>query len=273
MKKFAFVPFFAFLVISLTACGSLPLAGVNSPGLNRPGGVRSGDGEPFWTTLPSPDGLVFIGAAGIRSKTEESVQLALEDAARKVALFNGVEGSFTTHTNIGAGTLDYQSGARGSLAFAQDYKKYIDSFDFDEEKDVLRTETSLFVRVRYPGSVPVAYRIPPRRGDEKPAWVDEPPLEISGYEVGLGYAGRRATHRDTVITSYENAVFAIIRNAAAAAGSRDVLYEGSGAFDYSAATQNEVRAYGSLSDFYVLDTWTDPASMVVWTLAVAQKKQ
>jgi hypothetical protein len=272
MKKFACVPFLAFLVISLTACGSLPLAGAHRPGSNPSGGAPSGEGEAFWTTLPSPDGLVFIGAAGIRSKIEESVQLALEDAARKVALFNGVEGSFTTHTNIGAGTLDYQSGSRGSLAFDQDYKKYVDSFDFDGEKDILRTETSLFVRVRYPGSVAVAYRIPHRRGDEKPRWVDEPPLEIPGYEVGLGYAGRRATHRDTVITSYENALFSIIRNMSAASGSREVLYEGSGSFDYSSSTQNEVSAYGSLSNFYVLDTWTDPATMVVWTLAVAQKK-
>jgi hypothetical protein len=276
MKKFGFVPFLVFFALSLTGCESVPSPLANIPALNRAGGASAPEtgGEPFWTTLPAQGELVFVGAAGIRSKAEESLQLALEDAARKVSFFNGVEGSFITRTRVGAGALDYQSGAGGSLVFDQNYTGYVDSFNFDEEKDVLRTETAFFVRVRYPGSVPasISYPIPRRKGNEKPRWVDDPPLEISGYEVGLGYAGRRSTHKDTVIASYENAVFAIIRNVSAASGGGNVLYQGSGAFDYSTSNRDEINAQGSLSSFYVLDTWTDPAVMAVWTLAVARKK-
>jgi hypothetical protein len=101
--------------------------------------------------------------------------------------------------------------------------------------------------------------------------VDTPPETISGYAAGIGYAGRRNAHRDTVIASYENAVLAIIQNQSSSAWSSTEGFRGSGFLDYSAVTKKGTSASGVLTGFYVLEIWVDPATKAVWTLAVARQ--
>jgi hypothetical protein len=135
---------------------------------------------------------------------------------------------------------------------------------------VFQYENAVFVMARYRGSLLLSYQSLPAGPGGKPGWVDNPPEKISGYAAGVGYAGRRNIHRDTVIASYENAVLAIIRNQTSKSWSSSEGFRGAGFLDYSAVSQKGMSAEGVLTGFYVLEIWIDPAAKAVWTLAVAQ---
>jgi hypothetical protein len=215
-------------------------------------------------------GLVFIGGAGVRSDREESVNLALQDIARKVSIFNAVEGEFVSYNKTGSSFFDYASNAQSSLFFDEDYLGFVENLEYDPDTDVMQLDNSIFVRARFrgPEAVQVPYTLSGNRGS-KPGWVDNPPAEISGYRVGIGYAGRRALHRDTVNASFEAAIFSIIRAMSSEVSAGTVNYQGSGSFDYRSANDTAIRARGKLNSFYVLDTWMDPSNMSAWTLAIA----
>jgi hypothetical protein len=229
----------------------------------------SGDAalQEFMDTSPREGRLVFLGVAGIRSRIQESVDLALEEAARRVAIFREVEGEFSTLSAKGGRLLDYRAESTASLRFDTAYKDYLETLEFDENSDVMRIENAIFVRVRYPGSLDLPY-LP--SGPGKPFWIENPPATIGEYIVGVGYADRRDAHRDTVIASYENAVFSIIRDLSAVSSGQNIDYRGEGFLDISFTSQQGIDAKGSLMGFYALETWTDPVDKSVWTLAIAK---
>jgi hypothetical protein len=225
----------------------------------------------FLYTPPEEGKLVFLGVAGLRSHREESLRLALEEAARRVDLFHGVEGEFTAYSYRRSRLLDYRSETTTSLNTQDSYADYVEDLEFDEESDVFLNGNALFVRVRYPGVLDVDYQPSSTGSNGKPVWIDTPPETISGYTAGVGYAARRDAHRDTVIASCENAVFSIIKNLAGTVRGITSDFRGSGFFDISSASGNMLSAKGALKGFYVLDTWVDPVGLDVWTLAVARE--
>jgi hypothetical protein len=222
------------------------------------------------STFPEDGRLVFVGVAGIRSHPEESINLALEEAAKKVSIFERVEGTISFYSSQGGRFLDYRSETTNSVNYNRDYKGYIEQLEYDPDTDVFQQENAVFVRTRYRGTMSLSYQPLPAGPGGKPGWVDNPPETISGYAAGVGYAGRRNAHRDTVIASYENAVLAIIRNRSSQAWSTSTGFRGGGFLDYSALSQEGMKADGVLTGFYVLETWVDPAVKAVWTLAVAR---
>jgi hypothetical protein len=229
----------------------------------------------FWNSMPSRD-LVFIGGAGLRSNRDESINLALQDIARKVSIFHAVEGEFVSRVKTGSSFFDYSSDIQSSLSFNEDYLGFTESLEYDPDADVMQIGNSIFVRARFKGPETMRVRyemLPPTGGNSRPRWVDSSPTEISGYRVGVGYAGRRASHRDTVNASFEAAIFAIIRTVSGQVSAGSVNYQGRGAFDYRSANGATVSARGRLSNFYVLDTWIDPANMSAWTLAIARPSE
>jgi hypothetical protein len=232
----------------------------------------------FWDTAPSPDFLFFIGASAIRRDREESIRLALEDAARKTAMYHSLKGRYESRIDVGTGFLEYYADTASSLDYDEDYLKYTEELSYDPERDIVQWENSLFVRARYPlagsGSGGIAWSaggIPVGARDGRPAWVNAPPPDIPGYTYGVGLAGRRAYHRDTVNASCEAAAFSIMRNLSGRVkgGAADV--QKSGAFGYSGAASASVSSVLSLRGFYVLDIWIDPSSKAAWTLALARE--
>jgi hypothetical protein len=221
--------------------------------------------------MPSRSGLVFIGGSGIRSKREDAIKIALEDAARKASIFYVVEGNFIATNTEGSGFFDFTSEIKADLSFNEDIQGYLENLDFDPDTDVLQYENSLFVRAKYKaGSVQLNYTLPAGQNGKKPGWVDNPPTDISGYYAGVGFSNRRATLRDTVNVSFENAVFAIIKDVASNVSSQAVSFRGGSTFDYRVTNESITTARGVLSSFYVLDTWIDTSNMTVWTLAIAR---
>jgi hypothetical protein len=274
MRKFvALLPW----IFVFSACISPPpvvLEPAPKPALESPALVD----RAFWDTAPSPDFLFFIGASAIRRDREESIRLALEDAARKTAMYHSLEGRYESRIDVGTGFLEYYADTASSLDYDEDYLKYTEELSYDPERDIVQWENSLFVRARYPlaGSEPggiawTAANMPTGAvPDGRPAWVNAPPPDIPGYVYGVGLAGRRAYNRDTVNASCDAAAFAIIRNLSGRVkgGSADV--QKSGAFGYSGAASASVSSALILKGFYVLDIWIDPASKAVWTLAIAR---
>jgi hypothetical protein len=216
---------------------------------------------------------VFIGAAALRSNRDESVNLALQDIARNIAIFTAVEGEFFSYNKTGSSFFDYAMDTRTSLLFNEDYLGFTESLEYDPDVDVMQIDNAIFVRARFngPDTVRIRYRLPPvEAGTSRPGWIDSPPAEISGHRVGIGYAGRRANRRDTVNASFEAALFSIIRGVASQVSTEAVNYQGAGSFDYRVAHDTTVSARGKLQGFYALDTWIDPSNGGVWTLAIAR---
>ncbi|GHV01743.1 hypothetical protein FACS189485_00660 [Spirochaetia bacterium] len=229
---------------------------------------------PFLLSIPTGQGLTFIGVAGKRSDPKETIRLALEDAARRVAIFHKVSGEYLSETNIGSGTFDYAHDVQTSLNYDEEGSaRYVDALQFDADTDTMEIENVLIIRAAYQSALPVPVRYHPvySGSDTKPDWVDFPPPAIEGYEIGIGYAGRHSSLADTYAAAYQNAIFSIIRNIHITSQAGNFNYQGAGTFDYNSASEDAIYAHGSLVHFYVLDTWIDPQSKAVWTLAVAEK--
>jgi len=226
----------------------------------------------FMDTTSRDGKLVFLGAAGIRSRRQDSINLALEEAARRISIFQELKGGFSTLSRRGGRLLDYRAETSVTLFYSRDYEKYLSDIEFDENTDVLESENAVFVRVRYPGGLGVDYALPPPLPGGEPSWVDNPPTMIGDYHAGVGYAGRRNAHKDTVKASYENAIFSIIRDVGAVAWDESYDYTGEGFLDIASIVTMGINARATLNWFYVLDTWTDPSDKSVWTLAIAKKK-
>jgi hypothetical protein len=272
MKKIIVV--LALSTFALFSCKSSTPRAENSPPAGSIGGadhVGTDKAGGFWSTVPVFEGVIFHGAAGVRSNREEAIRLALEDAARKASMFTRVQGKFVSYNNTAVSFFDYRSGTESSLSHDENYTDYIENFIFDPETDVLQDHNAVFVRVRYPSAVPVdiSYRLQSYHGTARPGWIDNQPA-VSGYITGIGYADRRASHADTVKISYESAVFSIIRNISSAVEGSMADVRGSGGFGSPNTGEVKVSAEGVLLGFYVLDFWVDPASQAVWTLAIAK---
>jgi hypothetical protein len=241
--------------------------------------IRDSDGveTSFFNAIPAGNGLVFIGVAGRRSDPKETVQFALEDAARRVAAFQQVYGEYALLNNIGSGLFDYAYDTHLFLNYdVEGSKQYVDALEFNADTDTLEMENSFIIRTTYPASlsVPVSYQPVYGRSNKKPNWVDNPPLDIAGYEVGVGFSGRYSSLADTCTNAFHNAVFAIIRNVHSSFRSSSLLYQNTGSlFGYKTSNDNISYSYGMLSGFYILDMWINPKDKSVWTLAIAKKSE
>ena len=223
----------------------------------------------FMDTSPREGKLVFLGVSGKRSRRQEAIDLALEDAVRRIAIFEQVEGEYAVLSNRGGRLLDYRAEASSNLSYNASYEDYFAFVEFDEISGVFETENSVFVRVSYPGNLEINYRPSALMPDGKPFWVENPPEMIGKYLVGVGYAGRRNAYKDTVNASYENAIFSVIRNLYSVSSGQSVNYRGAGFLDIASIARQELNASGTIKGFYVLETWTDPKDKSVWALAVA----
>jgi hypothetical protein len=259
------------LVLSLgilASCASSGSSTRQSSGVKTKSVVNLAQTGELWSMAPSNGRLLFYGMSGRRSKPEEAIQLALEDAARKVSMFYLVEGSMVQQNTIGAATFDYSSTTDTTLLYDKEYKKYVDMLEYDPETDVFEYQQMVVVRAwhRTSSSVP-SYQSSWRDG--RPTWTLEPP-SIPGFQVGVGYAGRRSAHKDTVNASHENALFAIISNRSNAVQNNSTSYRGRGTFDYGSRTNSTITSSGRLEGFYVLETWEDPRDKSLWSLGIAR---
>jgi hypothetical protein len=189
-------------------------------------------------------------------------------------MYHFLEARYESRVDTGSGFLEYRADTVSSLDYDKDYLKYAEDLVYDEDRDILGWENSLFIRARYPrtgGETPPAGISAGIPLNGPPAWVNTLPEGTPGYVYGVGFAGRRIYHRDTVNASCEAAAFSLIRNLSGqVTGSTAEVWK-DGAFGYSGAAGASVSSALGLEGFYVLEIWIDPASKAVWTLALARK--
>jgi len=244
-----------------------------SPSVSIP--VENTSEPSFFSSFPSDSGLVFIGVAGKRSDRKETIQFAVEDAAQRVAVFHRISGEYIVENNIGSGAFDYSADTSMRLFTDKEQsKQYVDALQYNADTDSMEIDNSFFIRAVYRSPLPEPVNFSPKYSgaDRKPDWIDNPPNEIEGYETGIGFSGRYSSIADTFTNSWYNAVFAIIRNINMSSQSSDLLYQNTGSlFEYKTSNDNKLYSFGELNYFYVLDTWIDPKTKSIWTLAVAKK--
>jgi hypothetical protein len=260
MKKFPVVLFCSLLVF---ACAS---------GQERSFSLFAENGKTglgrVWSTFPVDGKLVIIGAAGRQLRREDAIMLALEDAAKKAAFFRGIYGYTETFVQYGISYYDFDYGKSVEFVYDDEYLKYIDQFEFDEEKDVFEEDNSVFVRVRFNGGSVPSLNFKPTMAGKNPEWIKTPPKDLGDYTLGVGYALRHSHYKDAVIASYEAAAASILNKLHSQAASVVDSFETAG---YSDALTMELQvAEGFLTEFYVLETWVNPDDRSVWTLAVAK---
>jgi hypothetical protein len=216
--------------------------------------------------------LAFTGVSEKLSNREESVQAALKDAARRLSFFNSISGYSVSQEQSRGGTFDFYINSDRHLLYDDKLEEYLDQLIFDPSADVFEFNNAVFVITHVTSDV----SMPLFRGhswkNERPGWIDTPPSEIEGFIAGTGFSSRLSSHSDTVIKSYENAVIGIIENINIRFRGKQQIYQNnSGAFDYYLDSLNETGAIGELKNFYIIESWTDPKNLSVWTLAVAKR--
>jgi hypothetical protein len=214
---------------------------------------------------------VFTGvASGNYLSKDRAVELALRDAARQVSFFHGVEAVIRTAETYDPQFRVSRIGETRELVYDTDYEKLIPLLEFDPERDVYEEHGTLFVRTAYTGTAGMTHNggSPRAAGTGipvRPAWVGNPPAEYGGFPCATGVAASRLHHKDTVTASYEDAVFALVKNSLAQ------VYASGQMSDRAMLGASLTLVRGAVKGFRILETWRDPESGAVWTLAAARE--
>ncbi|MDR0377418.1 MAG: hypothetical protein LBH70_06445 [Spirochaetaceae bacterium] len=254
-KRFLF-----FLIPVFLACANSP------PGAGPPvPGSGFGDSGRF------QDGLIFFGVSGGHYVSRSAaVSAALKDAARRLSFYHSVEAVIQFDETYNRQFQGTQTDSAGTLIYDEDYEKYIDALEFNPEADIFEEDGLLFVRAGYEDGDSISpdhIRSPADRTNrtKKPGWIENQPAAVDGRPAAVGFAGPRLSYKNAVTASYENAVFALVQNYFYAAAASQIVHNET--MDDSSFT----RAAGIVTGFYVLETWTDPDTGGVWTLATARE--
>jgi hypothetical protein len=256
-----------FLWASMVLTFLFPCAALNAAEPNwtyKPASLAAQRDAGRWVCRPSSTGLVVIGVANRQSKPAAEIESAKDDAARKIAMYYGINGKVTTVLNIGSGLLDFTSDTALELAYDKEQEKYRSALQYKPETDVLVDNGVVYVRFDYAARVD-AFSYNDELIDGAPGWIKKPPAEISGYMAVVGFAKTQSRLKDTIAKSYENAAASLISWLSARVETREADDSNMGSVSGTLQISE-----GAVTNFCALEIWVDPKSKSVWTLAVAQ---
>jgi hypothetical protein len=217
-----------------------------------------------WITRPSDGQIYVLGISGRRNNLDDAIAGALEDAARRVALYHGLHAKSASVLNVGQGSLDYYADTDYWLTINNEAGLYSGELVFDKDSDVLEIDGQVYVLAKYSS----ASSIPSYNSmlqDGRPNWVKDYALEIPGYLTGIGMSKNKGSPQRTYQGSYENAIVHMLsRLSTTVTGSVDDI-------DGSRMTQNITTSEGDLKNVIILETWTDRNTGAVWTLLIANE--
>ena len=220
----------------------------------------------FLLTLPRPGALSIIGVSGRLQKPEGEIDAAREDAARKAAMYHGINASYESIHTVGSGIFDYEDESSLTLEYDKELGQYMDRLAFDPNRDLVIRDRTVFIRFTYPASFPgsISYMSAKNR-DGRPDWIDSRPNTISGYAAGVGFSARQFRRQDTFVKSYESALIEILSQL-----SSNVTSKTTSDGRWSNTSTITTQSIGTLVNFLILEIWVDPATQAVWTLAIAR---
>jgi hypothetical protein len=218
----------------------------------------------YWITRPSGGQIYVLGIAGRRNNLDDAIAAALEDAARRVALYYGLHAKSAAVLNVGQGNLDYYADTDYWLSVNNEAGVYSGELVFDKDSDVLEIDGQVYVLAKYSS----ASSIPNYNSvlqDGQPNWVKDYALEIPGYLTGIGMSKNKGSPQRTYQGSYENAIVHMLsRLSTTVTGSVDDI-------DGGRMTQNITTSEGDLKNVIILETWFDRKTGAVWTLLIANE--
>ena len=255
MKKIIFVITAMLIFSSCANTGSVNYSS-NTPAIS----------DRFLVTPPQSGTLVIVGVSGKQSKREYEINSAMEDAARKAAMYHGVHVNAEYVQNIGSGFLDYYTASNVNLRYDERLELYMDKLDFNKDRDIVNTSGGVFIRFTFPAAFPgsVSYSFA-RKPNGRPEWIENPPGMISGFIAGVGYSARQWKLQDTFTKSRDSAAAAIVSQLYTRMTTSGV------SVDSRSNSRIRQRSEGYINNFLVLEIWIDPGNQDVWTLAIAQK--
>jgi hypothetical protein len=226
-------------------------------------------GAGYLISGPEEGTLAVIGVSGRMRTPEREIDNALDDAARQIALYHGLKGRAITVLETGSGYHDFYLAAESEFEPLDKggYAKYREVLRFDRGKDLVRTGKAVFIRCVYdvPGLLPVEHGYGIENGE--PAWLSGGLIEIPGYIAAVGFAKNQRYLHETIAISRESAAAALMTRVSSLieTGVADRTNQG-------AAVVTRELIEGELLNFMVLETWIDPKTGSVWTLAAARKR-
>jgi len=222
----------------------------------------------FLITLPRPGALIIIGVSGHLQNPEDEIDAAREDAARKAAMYHGINASYESIYTVGSSIFDYQVKSNFTLEYDRELEQYMDKLAFDPNRDMATNNRAVFIRFTYPTAFPgsISYGFV-QNEDGRPVWTTNRPKQINGLVVGVGYAARQSRQQDTFIKSYEAALAEIVTQLSVIINT-ETISDG-----WNNTSTINMHGKVNLSNFLVLEIWIDPKTQAVWTLAVAHNTE
>jgi hypothetical protein len=219
----------------------------------------------YWLCAPRNGSITIVGFSSQLLKDEDEVASALDDAARRVAIFHGVKGKVVSMIDSGSGYLDFSYVTDINLDYGSDYQKYMERIVFDKEKDVTRRPEIIYITAAYPADHGLA-GYTTTMIDGKPSWTKKPPLEISGFLAGVGFSKAQRLLKDTITKSHEAAISSIIARVSTQTATQEVDAGGGRALSVTQISE------AALVNCLALEIWVDAGTKAVWTLAVAKPR-
>jgi len=261
------------VIAILSACVSTETQNPNEPAMQEysPPSLKEQGESGHWISRPTEGNLVIIGVSGNMSSNRLVISNALDDAAAKVSMYNGITVTYENRQNQATNFFDYENFTKITIDYDTELEHYKERLKYDPEKDVIDAINAHFIRCTYPASFSgnLQYQIG-KNSNGSPRWTTNPPNEIGGYLVGVGYAGRQSTLAKTITASCQSAAAALVIRKSSSLETYDldaVSQNKNTSTNKNTATQ---KSSGKLTGFLVLETWIDKDSRV-WTLAIAQK--
>jgi len=222
----------------------------------------------------SHDGaIVVIGVANRQAARwgneilPAEIELARDDAARKIAMFYGLGGTVESFHRQGAGFFDFIAESRLDLrSVVADHSQFIERLTFDPARDVLVHDRGTLVRFRYGGGIPAANFAGSLNADGRPNWINNQNFNIDGYVAAVGFSPNRVWLNDTVIRATEAAAARLIKGLDTRITTSVVDAQGQGTLTYIASYSS-----GVLNGFRIIEFWIDPANMSVYALGIARR--
>jgi hypothetical protein len=257
-----------FAVIFSSCVGSVPETRISAaPETAGAAAIQADSGAGYFISGPGKGTLTVIGVSGRMRNAEREIGRALDDAARQIALYHGLKGKATTVLETGAGYRGFYLVTESEFTPMDEGADYREALRFDRDKDLFRTDNAAFLRCVYdaPGLLPVERVYGTENGE--PAWLHANLTEIPGYISAVGFSKNRRYLSETIAMSRESAAAALMARVSSVieTSATDRVNRG------AVVTTREI-VEGELINFMVLETWIDPQTGSVWTLAAAGKR-
>ena len=219
----------------------------------------------YFITKPSNNRLIVIGVSNPMLRRQEEIDAAKEDAARKVAMFYGIQGNVESIINTNDNIFENSHTYNAELKYDSNHEKFIERLTYDPQQDILITNEGIFIRFQYETTIAnINYNA--RIINNRPTWTrnqDKP--EIEGYVTSVGFARNQRRLKDTINKSTEDAISRMIEEQYSTLNTSDVSEFGQGA-----STSIHSVSEGKLNNFQVIEMWIEPRTRFVYTLAIAK---